>query len=403
MTPPLRILVVSFYYPPDLSAGSFRTGALVAALLEKPENGVTVDLITTMPNRYSSFGSVAPEREEHDRLRVTRVRLPPHRSGMRDQTRAFYRFWRASLRHAKNERYDLVYATSSRLMTAALGAQIARAARAPLYLDIRDIFVDTMKDVLSKSVARLTNPVFDAIERRTINRADHVNLVSRGFCTYFESRYPSQSFTYFPNGIDEEFLPGAGEGVDAPPASRRPGPIRVLYAGNIGEGQGLHAIIPELAAALESRVSFRVIGDGGRRGQLEQALAAKGVTNVELVAPMTREALLQEYRDADVLFLHLNDYDAFRKVLPSKIFEYAALGKPVWAGVAGYAAEFLAAEVQNAAIFSPCDGGGAVAALDRLALVSTLRAAFIERFDRRVIMRAMAADVIRVATTAPRR
>ena len=403
VTSPLRILIVSFYYPPDLSAGSFRTAALVAALLEKPANGVTVDLITTMPNRYSSFGSVAPEREQLDRLRVTRVRLPPHRSGMRDQTRAFYRFWRASLRHAKNERYDLVYATSSRLMTAALGAQIARAARAPLYLDIRDIFVDTMKDVLSTSVARVTNPVFDAIERLTINRADHVNLVSRGFATYFETRYPSQSFTYFPNGIDEEFLPGAAQRADAPPVPRPAGPIRVLYAGNIGEGQGLHAIIPELAATLESRVSFRVIGDGGRRGQLEQALAAKGVRNVELVAPMTREALLQEYRAADVLFLHLNDYDAFRKVLPSKIFEYAALGKPVWAGVAGYAAEFLASEVQNAAIFPPCDIGGAVAAIDRLALVSTPRDAFVERFDRRVIMRAMAADVIRVATTAPRR
>ena len=43
----------------------------------------------------------------------------------------------------------------------------------------------------------------------------------------------------------------------------------------------------------------------------------------------------------DVLFLHLNDYSAFRKVIPSKIFEYAATGKPIVAGVSGYAAEFL--------------------------------------------------------------
>jgi len=32
--------------------------------------------------------------------------------------------------------------------------------------------------------------------------------------------------------------------------------------------------------------------------------------------------------DADVLFLHLNAYKAFEKVLPSKIFEYAATGRP---------------------------------------------------------------------------
>ena len=34
MTPALRILLVTFYYQPDLSAGSFRTAALVKALLE---------------------------------------------------------------------------------------------------------------------------------------------------------------------------------------------------------------------------------------------------------------------------------------------------------------------------------------------------------------------------------
>jgi hypothetical protein len=51
------------------------------------------------------------------------------------------------MRHVANRDYDLVLATSSRLMTAALGALIARRKRARLYLDIRDIFVDTIGDV----------------------------------------------------------------------------------------------------------------------------------------------------------------------------------------------------------------------------------------------------------------
>ena len=42
-----------------------------------------------------------------------------------------------------------------------------------------------------------------------------------------------------------------------------------------------------------------------------------------------------------ILFIHLNAYPAFEKVLPSKIFEYAATGKPILAGVSGYSADFI--------------------------------------------------------------
>ena len=39
---------------------------------------------------------------------------------------------------------------------------------------------------------------------------------------------------------------------------------------------------------------------------------------------MARPALVEAYGAADVLFLHLGVQPAFEKVLPSKIFEYAA-------------------------------------------------------------------------------
>jgi glycosyltransferase involved in cell wall biosynthesis len=173
--------------------------------------------------------------------------------------------------------------------------------------------------------------------------------------------------------------------------------VSVLYAGNLGEGQGLHAILPTLAKKLQGRAVFRVIGDGGRKEALRRALAAAGVENVILLPPIQRDALIQEYLKADVLFLHLNDYDAFKKVLPSKIFEYAAMGKPVWAGVSGYPAEFIGAEVANAAVFKPCDVDGAAAAFQRLELKDTVRLDFIRKFSRANIMQAMAIDIRTVA------
>jgi len=386
----LKLLILSFYYHPDLSAGSFRTSALVKALLEQLPADAQIELITTLPNRYSSFTNDAPEYEVHPRLTVHRVALPAHQSGMIDQSKAFLSYARGVLKLVKGKQYDLVYATSSRLMTAALGAFAASRLRAPLYLDIRDIFVDTIKDVLPRKVTLFLKPVFSLLESWTIRRADKVNLVSAGFLPYFESRYPKQQFSLFTNGIDDEFIqvqPGAdvesGQGV-----------LDVVYAGNMGEGQGLHAIIPALAKRFEGRLRFRLIGDGGRRKQLADSLVAVGCSNVELLAPINRDALIDEYKAADVLFLHLNDHDAFRKVLPSKLFEYAALGKPIWAGVAGYASEFVNTNISNAVTFSPCCVEEAVHSFEKLQFRTVARADFVENFSRVNIMKDMAIDVM---------
>ena len=387
-----RILILSFYYQPDLCAGSFRTTSLVEELLDQKSSTIKVDVITTLPNRYSSFSSQAPAHENNGRLNIRRIQLPPHQSGMLDQARAFFSFSREVSGLVKGQQYDLIYATSSRLMTAALGARIASKTGTPLYLDIRDIFVDTIKDVLPKKAALLLKPLFSGLERWTIKRAVHVNLVSQGFESYFKTRYPKQHLSFFTNGIDEEFL---RHEVSSNSAKRDvSSPIKIVYAGNMGEGQGLHAIIPKIAQSLGTRASFKLIGDGGRRLQLENALVASRVHNVELFAPVPREKLIQEYMAADVLFLHLNDYDAFKKVLPSKIFEYAALGKPVWAGVSGYAAEFLKKNVSNAAVFCPCDADQALRSFELLDICDASRPDFVKNFSRKRIMRAMATDIL---------
>lgn len=389
----MKLLVLSFYYQPDLSAGSFRTTALVKALLDKLPGDAHIELITTLPNRYSSFSREAPELEEHPRLTIRRVALPAHKSGMVDQAKAFIVYARQARSIVRGKHYDLVYATSSRLMTATLGAVIARSKKAPLYLDIRDIFVDTIKDVLPGKMVRFIKPILSLLERFTIKSARKVNLVSVGFLPYFKSRYPDQSYSLFTNGIDDEFL-----SLPIIQTQKNRGRVlNVVYAGNIGEGQGLHNIIPQLAKRFDGTLRFKVIGDGGRLTALKEAISASDCKNVDLLSPIKRDELISVYQSADILFLHLNDYDAFRKVLPSKLFEYAAMGKPIWAGISGYAAEFVSEHVENASVFAPCDVDAAFESFKKLKASATPRTAFLARFARANIMGEMAVEVISVS------
>lgn len=390
----MKVLLLSFYFKPDLCAGSFRNTALVDSLVRKLPPGSQVDVITTLPNRYAGFDVDASEDEIIGCVRVKRAAIPAHKSGMLDQSISFIAYVQAVRQGVERESYDVVVASSSRLMTAALGAWVAKSKKAPLYLDIRDIFVDTIKDVLPSKLSPLLKVIFSGIERWAITRANRLNVVSAGFLPYFNDRYPSVAKVVFTNGIDDEFLLPSSL-MDRPDDQYSDDSrIEVLYAGNMGEGQGLHNIVPSLAKRLEGRIRFRLIGSGGRKKMLEDSVLQAGCKNVVIEPPVSREALIEAYRKADVLFLHLNDYQAFRKVLPSKLFEYGALGKPIWAGVAGYAAEFVAKELSNAELFSPCDVDAAICAFDSLVIQDAPRRAFVEKFSRSRIMDDMVDDLL---------
>jgi glycosyltransferase involved in cell wall biosynthesis len=381
----VRILVLSFYYQPDLCAGSFRATSLIEQL--KQYDDVDIEIVTTMPNRYASFSASADCFEQVDNLTINRVVLPSHKSGMLDQIKSFVRFYVEAVKLTKNKEYDVVFATSSRLFTAFLGARIAKKKNLPLYLDIRDIFVDTIKDVLNPKVVFFAKPILSLIEHYTFTAADHINLVSRGFENYF-ARFKQAKYTCFTNGIDDEFL-GLGPGTLISSNQKS-----ILYAGNIGDGQGLHTILPSLANKLNSNYHIDVIGDGGRKPILKKLLL--GFDNVNLLPPVARRELSNLYMNADILFLHLNDYPAFEKVLPSKIFEYAATGKPILAGVSGYAAKFITEELTNAEVFHPGDSQGAITGLSKLQFQNTDRSEFIERYTRINIMKVMAESIVNI-------
>ncbi len=395
----MHVLLLSFYFPPDLSAGSFRMEALVTALQERLGADARITVITTRPNRYGSFEAQAPDTEVRGGLTVHRIDLPSHQSGMRDQARAFVTFACKARRMAALEHPDVVVATTSRLMTGVLGAWAARNRRAPLYLDIRDIFVDTIGDVLPRRATWFLKPLFSVVEKWAIRSATRVNLVSPGFLPYFQQRYPDRSFSLLSNGVDDAFL--ENRSVQQAHVQAAAAPVHVLYAGNLGEGQGLHHILPALTQLLGDSVRFTVVGDGGRRVQLEEALAALPRHAVTLLAPVKRAELIALYNQADVLFVHLNDLPAFEKVLPSKLFEYAATGKPIWAGLAGFPAQFTQQEIENAAVFNPCDAAGAVAAFRTLRLHACDRLAFVDKYRRTHIMNRMADDIARIGEGSP--
>jgi len=396
----MKILILSFYYEPDICAGAFRVSAFVNSLREKISPGTQIDVVTTMPNRYHSYSKGAKAVEQDGNINVKRIQLPLHKNGFADQVKAFGFYFFSTLRHIASRDYDVVYATSSRLFTAFLGAVAARQHKAGLYLDIRDIFTDTMKSLLSPGKQLVLSPGFSLVEKFTICSADRVNLVSKGFDKYFKKISRHQDFSYFTNGIDDEFLDASYEkkqttDIKQTTEEKQTTDKKIItYAGNFGQGQGLEHIIPQIACKLEDKFEFWLVGDGGRRSVLAEKIKSKNIKNIKIMDPVTRLELISIYGKSDYLFLHLNDYPAFKKVLPSKIFEYAVTGKPILAGVKGYSRQFIQNNLNDTMLFEPCSPGDFLEKFREFEPVLKPRTQFVQSFSRKSIMDQMADEFL---------
>ena len=366
-------------------------GAL-AEQLAKLDN-CQFDLITNAPNRYQLHSTkVNNKTASYQNLNVYKVAQKPHSGSMLAQTILFFRYSCFTFKFLlKNKaKYDLVYATSSRLFTAILGCFCSILLRTKLYLDIRDLFVDTISEVIGGIKGKLMFLGLYPLQYLCFRRASHINLNSKGFENYIKSRFSKTKLSFYTNGIDEIFY-----GIDWNKRSKQQ-KINIYYAGNIGAGQGLELFVPKLAKQFKDRVNFILIGSGTTLPQLRQQIT--NLDNVELREPTTRELMLKQLQDADVLFLSLNNFYSLQKVLPSKLFEYAAIPKPIYGGLTGYSKQF-ASEITDSYIFDSSNANEAIQQMELL-LANTFkkevaeRYEFMQKYRRSNIMQAMAQSII---------
>ncbi|MES2319270.1 MAG: glycosyltransferase family 4 protein [Pseudomonadota bacterium] len=345
--PVLRILVLSFYYPPDLGPGALRAAAFVRALRRIAPVSTIVEVITTSPHRYKERDPGPWEAQlAQDGILIHRQHAGPGR------LLGFARFACRVFRSTANQHYDVVFATSARLGTAAVAARIAEAKACPLLLDLRDDVVGDVRTLFG-GIGKLIAPALVAVERFAFSRAASVSLVSLGHVRHFRQAWPSTDFLFVPHGVPAAF------GSPTPwKLAKRDARTLVMYAGTIGEAQAIHRIIPGLALHLRASHDFVIIGGGSRRNELARRVAH--LPNVTLRPPVAQLELAHLYADADILFASLEPGSAFDLVVPSKLFEMIASGKPIVAGVSGEAARFLKRNAPDARLFPPGDLDGAI-------------------------------------------
>jgi glycosyltransferase involved in cell wall biosynthesis len=86
-----------------------------------------------------------------------------------------------------------------------------------------------------------------------------------------------------------------------------------------------------------------MVGDGAEKRRLEARVNELGLNNVVMLDQQPKEMMPRIWSICDISLVLLRKSELFTKVIPSKIFESMAMGKPIILGVRGESLDLLKA------------------------------------------------------------
>ena len=237
------------------------------------------------------------------------------------------------LLEARRWRPDLVVTATPSMAAAPLAVMASRIAGATSWLHIQDFEVEAALGMGLIDRRSFLARAAIWIERKTIGAFDHVSTISGAMCRRLTDYGIAPACTHeLRNWADiDRILP-----LVAPSPYRDrwdiEAPVVALYAGNIGNKQGIEIVV-EAARRLRDRhdILFVICGEGPTRKRLEEEAAA--LPNVQIHDLQSVERLSELLGLASIHLLP-QCAEAADLVLPSKLTNMLASGRPVVATAA---------------------------------------------------------------------
>jgi glycosyltransferase involved in cell wall biosynthesis len=144
----------------------------------------------------------------------------------------------------------------------------------------------------------------------------------------------------------------------------------VLFAGNIGEGQDMPAILNAVESLRENKtIRWLIVGDGRRSDWLRKEVARRGLQdNILLLGRFHLDRMPSFYAHADALLVSLKKDPVFSLTIPGKVQSYLMAGIPILGMLDGEGAQVITDSNAGLVCAAGNSGGLASAVLEMLAL-----------------------------------
>lgn len=351
----MKILFLTDNFPPEVNAPATRTFDHCKEWVKK---GAEVTVITCAPNFpvgkvYDGYKNVWHTEEIIEGIRVIRVwSYIVANKGFVKRTLDFISYSITSFIAGLFVKTDLIIATSPQFFTALSGRTLSFWKRKPWIMEVRDLWPESIKTVGAMK-DNLFIRYFEWQEKRCYTSAKSIIVVTDSFKEKLIARGIDGNKIYVvKNGVDKElFRPMKKDtvlvrelGID--------GKTVIGYIGTHGMAHKLDFILRCASRLQDSNYHFLMLGDGAEKENLLRLKDELGCKNVTMLASVPKSEVKRYISVLDICLINLRKSELFKTVIPSKIFENAAMGIPILMGVDGEAKQIV--ESYNAGIcFEP--------------------------------------------------
>lgn len=346
----MKILFLSHYFPPEVNAPAVRT---YDHCVRWARAGHDVTIVTCVPNCpdgvvYGGYKNRLRRQVEHiDGVQVIRVwtYLAPNAGAVRRIVNYLSYMLSATLASIRLPRPDVVVATSPQFFCGWAGIFVSRLKRAPLVLEIRDIWPATIEAV-GAIQNRWMLGILKRMERRMYRAARHIVAVGKGYRDRILEKDPSPDrISVITNGVDLRFFTPGEPDAQFLHAWNLEDKFVCSYVGTIGMTHGLKVVL-QAAKILKQKgrrdIRFVMVGDGALRNPLETMAKEAGLDDlVVFTGRQPKNRIPAILASSDACLIHLKGCQLFGTVIPSKIFETMAMGRPIIMGVRGEARQMV--------------------------------------------------------------
>lgn len=341
----MKILFLTDNFPPEVNAPATRT---YEHGKEWVESGAEVTIITCNPNFpqgkvYDGYQNKLKQVEYIDGMKVIRVwSYMSANQGFIKRTLDYMSFALMASFFGLFEKADVIIATSPQFFTTWSGWLLSKLKRKPWIFELRDLWPESIATVGAMNKESRIYRLLEKIELRLYHSANKVipntpafkdNLINRGI--------PENKMYVIPNGANLDLFDSERKNIELKEGLGIKEEFVVGYIGTHGLAHSLDFIITSIAAADFEGVHFLFIGDGAEKEKVQAIAKSKQLNNVTFLDPIPKEQIPDYLGLTDASLIPLKKSDTFKTVIPSKIFEACAMGKPIILGVEGQAKEII--------------------------------------------------------------
>jgi len=340
----MKILFLTDNFPPESNAPATRTYEHCQEWLKK---GAEVTVITCAPNYpkgelFPGYKNKWKQEEMMDGIKVIRVwsYITPNR-GLFLRILDYMSFCLTSFIASLSVQTDVIIATSPQLFTAVAGYLASKFKRKPWILEIRDLWPESIKAVGAMRESKILK-ILDQLVMFLYRNADQVVVVTDAFKRRIHNCGAELNRIHvIKNGVHLHKFKQQEKDQSIIEANHLQHKFIVAYIGTHGMAHNLDFILDCAAEVNNPNIHFLFVGEGAMKSRLLKKANRLKLKNVTMLDAVTKTQVPSYISVADVALIPLKKRNTFKKVLPSKIFENAAMMKPILLGVEGEAQQVV--------------------------------------------------------------